>query len=525
MQLSKYVSFLLFLAILAFHVCTLNRYPPPFADEPVYVARASGLLTLGVPFGTLDDTPLATQERSWATFPLLPTALHAPAVALFGADDYRGPRCVSLLFGALLLVSVYAIGSFFGGPALGRGAMLFTGLSEIFAFSAHVVRTDILAAACAYGALAVYLRTEPAKLLRGMFSGLLVGLAFECHVRGIVVAPAMVLYELLATKRFFPASRRFWGFAAGGIISVLVYLAIHVFPDPKSYFGFATSAYAASRTPSLGLATLWSNLLEIVGGVRKGQGLETLLIFCGVALELARSKSRNLWLLLAVVGCVIASGVVLVRSPLFINLIMLSPAFDLLAGICAAAAFREGANSAGLLRRLPQIAIAVILLVAYARPTLQEMSASAACHDDLPVNRKFVSDYIPAGARVFGPAIYWPLIDSTEEDRNLYNIWEAIPAYRHVTGANLQESFQHLCPDYFIRDAQIDHFVADGVSDDAWYEDLRLGKTEFLQLLQSAELVGARNTRCVGRLRIYRFTRRAADSQDCFSKRLFPPAK
>src|SRR4051794_38735742 len=130
--------------------------PSPFTDEGWNASRAWGLLHTGRAYGSLDAGVFDHYDGYWTYFPWIGTALHAIPVFLFGPTLFS-VRLVSLLFGVLLLTTVYIIGRILYDQRVGLVSVGLLALSVPFAAMSHLARHDIVVAALGFCAIALCL--------------------------------------------------------------------------------------------------------------------------------------------------------------------------------------------------------------------------------------------------------------------------------------------------------------------------------------------------------------------------------
>ena len=108
----------------------------------------------------------------------------------YDAFPYVSLRLLSVLFGALLIVAVYAfLTALTGSPVVGLLGALFVALDNIFAVEARGIFLNSLFLALGLFALAAVARNRP----RHLAGGLLLGLALSIKLIAIVFLPAFIL--------------------------------------------------------------------------------------------------------------------------------------------------------------------------------------------------------------------------------------------------------------------------------------------------------------------------------------------
>ncbi len=494
----SYVPYAVFAALLSFHAYSLLSFPPPFADEPLGIARSLALVRNNIPFGALDLDTAPSVPRPWATFFFLPVYFGAVPVVLGASDLLLGLRLVSLVFGVVLLLSVYRIVRQFGSQALATWALAVTGLNIIFAFTAHVVRPDIMAAALGYLALAVYVTSDGSSTRNGALAGVLFCLAIECHPRAFVIAAAFPVATILQSERRSLFERRVAGWILGGLFGAAVYCAVHILPDPASFFASSSAYYGKSQVPAI-IATDWSGLLEAF--MRLWSWLPEIYGVC-MALALVSSllavRTRGERALYYMGLSIAAAATVLIRSPREVNLIVVTPAFDILAALTMHGLLVHCSRSS-IMRRTGQL-LAAVLLFTFVVTGFRLLRWGFSCEGGYPQDQAFINSTIGSSASAIGPEVFW-----MGRPNSRYTIWEFIPMARGLRNEGVREAVGRLCPEYLILDGGIRSFFSDVPGDQAWWEQVRIPKTEMEEYLSEfAEEPVGKETLCRGRLEVFR---------------------
>lgn len=211
---------------LAVTLSRLADFPPVYIDEPWIAAAGYKLATQGV-FGTDLYTGYYHSEQLNVWYPPVLPLLEAASFELLGIGLIQ-IRIISALFGALLIVAAYLVGSRLADRRTGALAALLliflrlgTGRPEqptgiLLLDFARYARPDVLAAALGFLALWTFTRAEERR--RGSLyvaSGALVALATLSHLYGFFWLPSLWLVALVRHGRGWVARDRVLGPLAG----------------------------------------------------------------------------------------------------------------------------------------------------------------------------------------------------------------------------------------------------------------------------------------------------------------------
>ena len=220
----------LFVAIAGLHTWSLMRFPTPFVDEAWLASRAWGFMQTGRAFGPLDAGVFDRFEGYWTFFPWLSTVIQSLALRFSPAPSLLAVRVVSLLFGGVLLGAVYSIANSLGGRKYGLLSVGLVSLSWPFFYSAHLARTDVIAAALGFMGIAFYFSNRSSRWWMGLLSGLCVALAFEVHPHSAIYGPVLVGLYFLHWRWSMFRQAHFWGFVVGVVIGLAFYAGLHILP-------------------------------------------------------------------------------------------------------------------------------------------------------------------------------------------------------------------------------------------------------------------------------------------------------
>ncbi len=317
--------------LLAFHLWSLLRYPPPFVDEVWNVSRAWSFLHTGRNFGQLDSGVFDRINGYWTFFPLFPTLLFSASLKLLEQPALWPLRLVTLAAGAGLLGAVYAIAYRLQGRILALVSLVICGLSLPFIGMAHLARADIIVAALGFTAIALYLYNDRCRFWVGWLSGFLLGLAFEFHANAAIYAPVLGILYLWDSRLNFWRRRDFWGFMLGGLLGGALYAMIHILPYPQEYQTFMKLAFSASHLPPLltgSLKVIGDSVLDTLVLIVSFYATTLLLvIWSAIISKRQRLQAGSRWLVVTAALCLIF--VMLVRVKSYYYVILISPALDI----------------------------------------------------------------------------------------------------------------------------------------------------------------------------------------------------
>jgi 4-amino-4-deoxy-L-arabinose transferase-like glycosyltransferase len=493
---------LLLVAVLGFHVWSLPRIPDVFVDEGWFASRAWALLETGVAFGPLDTGVIDRFEGYGHFLPQVPTWLQAGALAIAGAPSLLALRALSLAAGVLLLGAVGVLGRRFGGVACGWLSVFVLALSPSFFLFGHMARIDVLAAAFGYAALALTV-AWPRHCAMTATAGLLCGVAFEVHPHSAILALACLVLQIRAGQGdLLWRQRPLMALVAGGAAGGLFYAAVHVLPNPRSFFALNSLIFGPTHTPPLftfDIAEMARGLADMVGlvvGTTHVALWPLLPLSCLLAFRTGQRRARDL---LALVATVLLGAALLWRNRPGYYGILVAPALDLsVAWLLARTLLWKWSGSPP---RLVTTAIAWGLFCASTIVTLR----AASCKDrraDYACAVTTIGQAVRPGDLIMGQQTYW-----FGFTRQPYRSWEQLIYYRRLfPGATLEEAFETFHPDIFILDAALDGWLLPA---DAPYSPssryLSLPRDETLRILQDhgTEVV-RRACPVYGQIRVFR---------------------
>lgn len=442
--------------LLAMHALSLRHYPPIFVDEAFLISRAWGWLQTGLNFGPLDSGVFEKQFAGFWTFhSLIPTWFHAVFVYLFGLDVSL-LRLASLLCGAVLLVAVFSIShQLTASSSCAFTAVLLVIVSFPFILSAHHIRYDIIVAALAFSAIAIYLAALKRKsVLLGTVSGLLLGMAFEVHVNAVIYGPVIVALSFSEERWRFYRQRVFWGFAGGCAIGLAWYLWAHVIRYPETYFGIGR-AMAGTHYPPLLLGSPLALVIAIA------EMVQYLLILSQFRMMVTLVAGFMLWkwglapkpLLMFVVGFL--SFAVMIKAKMDYYLILIAPFADILLAVWIDQfLFQRRLLSPGWKRGRAIITTSLTLSLLFSLAVFLITFKFRPISEANPVAQR-IERVIPAGGSVMGSQVYW---------FNLYQYryisWQYILAYRmYEPESTFADAMIALRPDVLVIDRHLREFI------------------------------------------------------------------
>lgn len=485
--------------VTTFHLATLKGFPAPFVDEIWYVARAWGYIQSGVPFGPLDRGTIEHFQGYWTYYLRLPTMLHALALRVIGQPDLIPLRITSLLFGALLLVAVFSLGKTVGGKQLGQLSMLLTALSAPFLTSAHMARTDIMAAALSFSALAIYF-SHPKHSQWNFLAGIIAGLAIEFHPNSVIFIPLipalMFIEQRLQTLKHKP----FWSFIGGAVAGTSIYFWLHVFPYPQTYFAINRTIFPTHTPPllTLNLRTILRAFVDtFLMLLYAYQPLFPLIawVTCNAILHLTPTPQRKFaWSTL-----LLALGFTLtVRNKFLYYAVLITPALDILLGDFLLR-FAKRKFTPSLKGYLQQTFVWGTLIGAFA------LNLSVLKFDfwnDYQYALQNLREVVQPEETIMGAQVYWLAFPN-----NPYYSWEELAYYQqYKPGATWLEALYTYKPEIFILDYFLDVYLTSSDEPSDFYESfhsLPRGEVEAF-LANHADEIASFDAGYYGNIRVYK---------------------
>lgn len=435
--------------LLLFHGCTLMRFPQVFVDEAWYGARALGYLRTGQAYGSLDSDFMVHYPGYGTYFPLLPVVLHAISFRLAGQPSLLAMRIVSLVFGFWLLLAVYSTAYRLRGWRVAVLSVTLVGFSWPFCISAHWARTDVMASALGYTAIALYVNNRRRRFLLDMLAGLCVGIGVEFHPNAVIFGPALAVVCLGALS---PEARRKSSLGAlilGGVAGVVLYALLHIVRHPETYFELNRLLFSATHTPplfTLDIEVIAEAFRHMVVSMLLEVYPKSILLVVAVASLLQQSSrgARSLAILATVLAL---SYTLFVRNKVPYYAILATPAFDIaVAGLVADELSRQWRR-----RVIDYARRALILGLCLASVVRAVGSSIYPYHRDYQETLARIDAVVSPGENILGPQTYW--FGLYEHD---YDSWEEIVYYqRYSQGDSLDQALGTLHPDVLIVDGYV----------------------------------------------------------------------
>jgi 4-amino-4-deoxy-L-arabinose transferase-like glycosyltransferase len=481
-----------------FNSLTLLKYPATFVDEGWLASRSWSLLQTGHPFAGVDGGEYQRFDWAW-----LGPAIHAAAIQLLGLS-LTTMREVSLLFGLVLLVVMFKIGTSLHNSRTGLLTVGLLSVSLPFFYSSHMARYDIIVAALGYGAIALQLSEARSATtgrrgfpIRSLLAGLLIGLSLDIHLNILIFVPVMGMLYLWDSRRAILKSKPFWAFILGLAGGVLLYAAIHMLPYPESVVEVPGLSNFGGRAPILFSADLALWFDALLGTLRHlDLRLVPVLLLAIVALVKRGSMSDRRVLL--VFAAVFLSHTLMTSYKTYHYAIMIAPAGALLVAVLLDMMSRRPLRAS--LWSFTQTALVVGIVVVTGVINIWTVwGASNAGYDE---TAEKMTQTIPDGASIMAAPTYW-----FARPYQSYVNFNRLEIYgRRYPGSSLQDAFTYYKPDYFIMDGFIQYWLTDDpkvLNGEHLFPVLP--KSEMWRILnERGTLLGKVDTEPYGTVRIYK---------------------
>lgn len=450
----------------ALHLFTLDRFPAPFVDEAWLGSRAWGFAQTNRVFGALDAGIFDHYEGYWTFLPWLSTAIQSLPFRLLPAPSLYPLRLLSLLFGGLLLVAVYAISRYSSGRWRAWLAVLLVGTSFPFSTSSHLARWDIMVAAFGFAAITLHLYNRERSPWMAALVGLIAALAFEMHPNGAIFATAIALLFLGASGWRVIFRSDFWSYLTGGILGGLLYLLLHVFPYPATFVALGNLNFGATHIPPLfsfdpfvvarALVVTLADLRQAtVATMVVPAPLWPLAVLAFVAtLSVRTRRAGNDRELLVLCLALFLGHALLIHNKLAYYSILSSPIVALLLVHTIPAPHSGHSGRRETLHRGGVVALYLLLAVSVGAG-LSILRYDF--RDDFGRARDGLIDHALPGDRIMGPQPYWFDL----HDRS-YFAWEAIAVYQRMhPGSSVSDAMRDFRPDLLVLDNSNREYITD----------------------------------------------------------------
>ena len=496
-QLGIFITLLL--GVLIINSLTLMRFPRTFTDEAWLISRAWSYLETGLVFGQLDAGVIERFEGYWTYMPFIPTWIQSLPLRITDTPDLFLVRIVSLFFGMILLLAAFSIGYSINGYLLGILSVILVAFSRPFLTSAHLARTDIMAAAIGFGAIAFILWDKFSRWWIGLISGLLIGLAVEIHPNSVIYIPAIVFIYFFYQRRSSIKSRHFWSFFVGLFFGALVYLTLHVFPYPETYINLSKILFESTHIPPI----MTGDIQVILFSLLQTSYLIIILYFLSSPLILVagflifRKGEKNFQMLVYLSIVFFVGSILLIRNKIFYYGILFSPIIDILLATLVMVLINWLRSN----NRLWRIVAAVYLGLIISTLIINQYSVIPDRQPDFQKTNQLINESVEPTDVILGHQIYWFGLENHE-----YYSWEELIYYqRYAPGSDLQDAFREFKPDIFIIDGHLRGYISDVDGASAYSKYLRLPAAELAQFLdENARLIDKFDGGIYGTIEIYK---------------------
>ena len=493
------IWFVLIGTVLIVHALTLLRYPPPFVDDAVMGNRAWEFLRSGTSFGVLDRGVFDRFEGYSNFWPFLPAAIQSIGFLFSKSPSILALRSISFVFGILLIIFVFVIGKYFGGERLGLVSVLLMLITKPFFVSSHLGRMDIIVASMGLAAITLILYFQNKNWLFSLVAGLIAGLAFEVHPYSLIyifVIEGLLFFEY--RKRILYSSS-FWAFNFGVLIGFIVFIYLHILPNPASYFEAMKLADGGVHTPpilTINPRLLLNSAYSAIVTISNDNLVILLLLYLGIfKLDLSNNKKHQQIGLIVVV--LFVAYILLFNNKIFYYSILISPALVIIASIyLITIQERIINNSIGKLFYPLIWGLTIIVAIL----TLRVLTVDFWTHYNNVQSE--INRHIQKNDLVMGNQLYWFGLY-----QNDYYSWEALIFYqRYDPESDLEEALLEFKPDILIIDQHISQFITDSDGTIAYQKALKLPETQTNSLLSKyGNLITEFDGGVYGLVRIYRF--------------------
>ena len=477
------------------------RFPAPLVDEAWNVVRAWGFVETGRQFDPLDIGVFDRFDGYWTFLPWLATALQAISLKITNQPLLQPLRFVSLLFGLILLISIFFIADRFGGRKLGLLSVALTAFCWPFLYSGHLARPVMMAAALGFAALALQINNQRQIVWPAFVAGLLVMLSFEIHAHGAIFGPVLtILFPLELGWRFIKV-RSFWGVAAGAAVGALFYAALHIFPYPNTFMALNQLAFSSTLIPPLFTLDIvvilqgFRDLLTMLYAVYQ----PALLLAIWAAFQLSRHAVSKYNGLLIITGTLLLTHAFFIRTKFLYYAILITPLIDIVLAAYILQFIQQPWK--GRIRGYILHTFTWGLLIGSIALNLSVLKTDyGKIYSETQVK---IDAYIQPEDTIMASQVYWLGLPE-----NPYYSWEQLIYFlRYAPQSSLADGLQEFRPDILIVDYFFGNFILSPVQKTNLYtEQLSISWPELFAFLdQHAEQMTELDAEYYGPIQIYRF--------------------
>jgi hypothetical protein len=487
-------------ALVIFHLCTLADYPAPFIDEGWFIARARGFAQDGYPFGALDEGVFDRLPGYRYFFPYLPTALQALPFLFFDEPNLLATRAISLSCGLVLVYCVFLIGTWVSGHVTGLLSAALLLSAPFFLLSSHLARIDVEAAAVGIIGFTLILTSARISWIRLVLGGFLAGVAIEFHPHAAVITASALVAALVVGSSMRERALSFMFASFGCGLGGLLYVFLHILPDPGAFLAFQKIAFAPTHTPPLFtfdarvvIDGLYHALLATFGGDLIGPLLCFVIFVGGIALTNGRTRTIGGLAGMALLAC----GVLLRHKFGFYN-IYFQPLTLVFTASLLGFLFAELDSWSGTRRMCGRVLQACVVVMCLRIGVGFTHEITSALHQ--PTSMEVLPDlsaFVRPDDRVMGNQTFWLAVPNVR----YYSPEHLIYYTRWKHGASVSDALRELRPTLIIQDGHLRDCLTTG-EQGCWY--ICFPDDGLDRLVVSSELVATIPNSTYGEIRIYR---------------------
>jgi hypothetical protein len=490
-------------SIIVINAWSLMRYPAPFIDEAWRASRAWAFIQTGRQFGPLDAGIIDRFEGHWTLFPWLSTLIQSVSLRFVAQPELLPLRILSLLFGFALLGAVYAIARSLYDWRHGILSTFLVSVSMPFLYSAHLARTDVIAATLGFSAIALHLNNRSARSLVSFLSGLCIGLAFEVHPHSLIYAPAIVALYFLQLGWSMFRRRHFWAFLGGAGVGLAFYATLHIVPYPETYLALNRLSFTQTHTPPILTLDPWVIIQAFIdaAGIFYWHYFALVPPVIWAVLVLAKRRSESDKTLLVLSGVLFVGATLLIRNKFAYYAILYTPTIGLMIAALMLYPLQQGWHRQ--LRSYVRPVLVWSLCFAGVLLTLYRVKLEGNGWQQYQTAQGLINQTVQPDDSIMSVHTYWLGLHD-----HVYYSWEKLSLYqRYAPGSTLEEALREFQPDLFIIDQHLDGFISDERSNSLYLEHKGLPLAEMEAFLNRyGTLVGEFDVEHYGPIRVYRIT-------------------